>query len=367
MIAGMIIVYIGNYNFLEKGQLILVGTMSIFMVIAMFYIGVDWGAAAQGMLVPQPMAYPDWLFEIKEEMRERTPWLEIIVYTSAIGGASFDYLGYLSFLRDKKWGRSHLDLATESELDEIGGNQEHTVRVWIRAALVDSGVSFAMVVFLSACFSILGTIVLQPQHLFPNDENLLNYQAEFFTTLAPWLLPFYKVAIFAAFISIIYGGPELALRFAYEYLNSLPRFHTRLHKRRLRMWVALWVLGGGCILLWLKKHFVDLSLIEFITPASIYSGVLSCGFFCLANPWMDHRFLPPALRMNRPLVILNIIAGVVFLVMGFKALWDGWDYNDHKYLAYLVLLIQMCLCMGLAHALRRHLYENRSQKGGTAR
>ena len=69
-----------------------------------------------------------------------------------------------------------------------------------------------MIVLVAACFSILGTVLLQPKHLVPDGVNLLNYQATFLTTLSPWLLPMYKIAVFFAFFGILDGGPEITYR-----------------------------------------------------------------------------------------------------------------------------------------------------------
>ncbi len=339
---GIVILFIGSYSFVEIGQITIIGLMTLCMVIAIFYMGADWLAAFKGTIVPQAVSFPDWIYEVKPDMKNRSAWLEVLVYTGVIGGASFDYLGYVAFLRDKKWGRSHMELATKEELSEIAEEKDHSARLWVRAALIDTSCSFAMIIFLSGCFSMLGTIVLRPQHLFPNDMNLLNYQGEFFTALAPWLLPLYKVAIFFAFLSIIYGGPELAVRVFYEYFNSLPRFRNRVPMRKIRIFVIVWCIIGGIILLWLSKAYPGVTLVEYITPASLISGVLSCGLYCLFNPWMDWKFLPTELRMNRFLVILNILAGVIFVATGLKALWDHWEFN------YLILGGHIVICMVLA-------------------
>ncbi len=354
--VGVIILFIGNYTFVEIGQIVIIGLMTLCMVIAIFYLGADWMAVIKGTIIPHAVSFPEWLYEVKPDMINRSAWVEILVYTGVIGGASFDYLGYVSFLRDKKWGRSHMEIATNEELKVIAQDKDHPVRRWIRAALIDTVCSFAMIIFLSGCFSILGTIVLSPQHQFPSDVNLLNLQGQFFTALAPWLLPVYKVAIFFAFLSIIYGGPELTARVFFEYFNSLPRFSGRVPKRKIRIFIIFWCLIGGIILLWSSKIFPDISLVEYISPASIISGVLSCGLYCFFNPWMDWKFLPPELRMNRILVGLNLFAGVIFLATGMKALWDHWEYN------ILILAGHIVICMVLAKILFYRFFSRKSDR-----
>ena len=64
---------------------------------------------------------------------------------------------------------------------------------------------------------------------------------------------------------------------------------------------------------------------------------MTCGFYCLANPWMDRRFLPAALRMSSWLVVANVVAGVTFVAIGLKALWDYGQFGSLLTLAALLL------------------------------
>jgi len=360
LLVAMIIVLIGNYRTLEFAQVALIAMMLACMVLAVIVLKPDFWLVLQGVFVPKIPQYPDWVQELKE-FRDRTPLLEIMVYISAIGGASFDYLAYLSFLRDKKWGASSVGVLPREALEEISAQKNHVARVWLRAAVIDTVVSFVVIAFLSACFSILSTVVLAPEHVVPKNEQLLNHQAEFLSAVAPWMVPIYKGAIFAAFLSILYGGPELGFRVVVEYLNSTSRFRNRFPERRLRWLFIAWVLMGGLVLLWVgwavKQVHPDFSLIKIISPVSIYTGVLTCGFYCLLNPWMDWKFLPPGLRMNKLLVLLNLIAGVLFVVLGIKASWDDWWYTDQKWHAYLLLGGLLSGTMLAAARLRRFLHE----------
>ncbi len=361
LVLAMIIMMSGNYEKLEFVQIGLVLIMVVCMVLAVIVLQPDIVAALKGTFIPSVPKYPNWVKEL-DEFKARTPPLEIMVYVSAIGGASFDYLSYLSFLRDKKWGMAHMGVASNEVLDQIAKDKDHHARIWVRAAAIDSVASFAMIAFLSVCFSILGTVVLHPEQLVPKDENLLNYQARFMRELAPWLEPLYKVTIFAAFLPILYGGPEMNFRVIKELMNSMPRFRGNYPEKGLRIVFIFWVLGLGLVLLWVN-WFVqqtvdpDFSLVRLISPAAIYTGVLTCGFFCLANPWADWKFLPPALRMNKLLVFLNILAGLIFVGMGIKALWDDWWWTDQKWMAYVLLASMAGVGILLAVILRKYLYQ----------
>src|SRR4030095_14960861 len=141
---------------------------------------------------------------------------------------------------------------------------DHPTRLWLRAALVDTVVSFSMVAILSSAFCILGVVILQPQHKVPEGINLLKYQASFFTTPSPWLLPVYKLAIFSAFFGILYGGPELAYRITYEYLHTFDRWEGRLSLKKIRIGVVAWALGGGLLVLWISQAYSGVQLIDVI-------------------------------------------------------------------------------------------------------
>ena len=323
--AGLAIVLlsIGGYNFLEKAQLIILGLMLIGVFVAVFWIRPDWLSVVQGLFLPRPLEYPEWaLNKLGETLRQRSPWVEIMLYAAAIGGQALDYLGYVSFLRDKNWGRSHLGTASSKELQAISAQPDHPARLWVRAAIIDSVTSFAMVLLIAVAFSILGAEILRTQQLVPNDTELVSHQAAFLTTLSPWLKPLYNLAVFLAFFGILYGGPEVAYRVFYEFFRSVPRWQDRTDFKPLRAVTIAWCLVGGVILLWLSKRYPGVQLIDIVTPAGIYTGVLSCSFYCFANPWIDKRFLPPPLRMPKSLAVLNGIAGTLFLAAGSKALWD---------------------------------------------
>ena len=62
---------------------------------------------------------------------------------------------------------------------------------------------------------------------------------------------------------------------------------------------------------------------------------------------MDRRFLPPALRMSTLLTVLNIAAGILFVGLGLKALWDYGQVG-----AFLTLAGILVACVFLASRLR---------------
>ena len=94
---------------------------------------------------------------------------------------------------------------------------------------------------------------------------------------------------------------------------------------------------------------------------------MTCGFYCLANPWMDWKFLPPKLRMNWLLVGLNLIAGVLFTVLGAKSLWDEWWYTDQRGHCFILLAVLAGVAMLLSVLFRRFLYTQPEHEQDIAR
>lgn len=339
----------GGYSFMEKAQMVILAIMVVCTLIAAVYVRPDWLVVLKNTFIPQGLHYDDWVLETIPQLKNRTPWVETLVYVSVIGGVTYDYLAYLSFLREKKWGNCHRGIISDSEQEEMVRQPQHAARLWLRAALVDTVASFFMVILVAICFAVLGTMVLRPEQLIPDGMNLLQNQAKFLEILSPMLVPLYKVAVFLAFFGITYSAPELAYRAFYEYVNSLGRAGNPVQMKKMRWAIIFWCLGGGMVVLWLSKLFPTINPLDIVTPAGLIVGVWFCGIYCLANPWMDRRFLLPELRMGWLLEGLNYVAGAIFLAVGFKGMWD---YRSSGVFSLVVLLVIIAVAMLLAKALR---------------
>ena len=265
----------------------------------------DWLAALKGFLLPHALHYPDWAFEVVPKLRERSEWVEVLVYVSVIGGGAEDYLAYVAFLREKRWGRSHLPAIAGNQLQEVAARSNHPGRIWIRAALIDTVTSFVCVVLIAVAFTLMGALILQPQRLVPDGLELVSYQAAFLTGLAGWLKPLYDLAIFLAFFGILLGGPEMAYRLWASYVDSLPALRRRVNHRLLRAAAIGWTLIPALIILWTLRWLQQtgavepgFDLLDLVTPAGIFTSFVA-SFFCFANIWADRRFLPPPAARSR--------------------------------------------------------------------
>lgn len=324
----------GGYQALERVQLVIVLLMLGTVMLAVFFLRPDWLEFIKGLFIPQPFAYPPWVTsEALPEIASRPVWLEATTYVGIIGGSSYDYLAYVSYLRDKQWGRAGMSVSSLDELKAAGENPGSPDRQWIRAPLVDCTLSFAAVLLFTAVFVICGAAVLGPQHKVPVGSDLLTLQAEFVAALHPWFKHVYFAGAFLAVFGTLYGTIEVAPTILRELVRVFRPNHIEQNKARLRSWSIAWVgLGGLAILVWSLLYYLRATsdkppgLIAVLTPANLFTGVLGCGLICLFNIWMDYQFLPHTLRPSKTSILLSFIAGLVFLALGLRGCWDhsGW-------------------------------------------
>ncbi len=346
-----------GYTVLERVQLAIVAALIICAGISLVLYNPDWWALLKGAVIPPVYEYPTWIGEYPK-IAAQPVWVETTRYVGVIGGAGYDYLAYTSFLREKRWGNAGAAPATRQKLESIAADPNHPVRRWLRAPYIDCSISFIIVIAFSAVFVASGTIVLAPEHKIPDEKNLLNLQAEFVVGLSPVLLPLYVAGAFLTMLGTLYGTLEVAHTVLNEMARSVNDAWAAQHQRRLKTYTVSWcaVVAYG-VLAW--QYFYTTSggadkpraLLAVMTPANLFTGVLLCGLLCLLNPWMDHRFLPRALRMPRWLWLLNLFAAAVFLALGIKGYWD----HDSRWLALGGLCVVVAVAWGLAFALRGRL------------
>ena len=159
--------------------------------------------------------------------------------------------------------------------------------------------------------------MLHPEHRVPDGRELLTHQATFLTRLHPSLLYVYQVGIFMAFWGTIYGAYELYCRTTYECLAPLSARFRALPYARVRLGVLVYTGVGGLVLLWSFQNPV-----EWVKPAALVGGVLTCGLWCFAMIWTDRRFLPASLQMGKLLILATGVSGAVLTILGLKGLWD---------------------------------------------
>lgn len=373
LIAVLLLSALGGYTVLERVQLFVVTALVFCAALTVLLYNPRWVEVLLG-LVPQHLSYPEWLPEKYPEIARHSVWIETTRYVGVIGGAGFDYLAYTSWLRDKRWGVLP-ERATPEQLEHMAADPHHEVRAWINAPLVDSAISFALVVAFSAVFVVCGAMVLGAEEVVPDEDSLLNLQARFVTRIHPLLLPLYVTGAVLTMLGTLYGTIEIACSIADEILRSLVDSWARQRARRLKRCVLAWCATIAISVLgWLfvrqasppaapvqvavaassmantaaaKSSVANEPvpvqkprlLFAILTPINLFTGVLSCGLICVLAIWMDYSHLPAALRPSPWLTGMNAISAIVFLALGIKG------YRDSEY-----PLLVVCSMVGIALA-----------------
>ena len=334
----IVLTLLQSYGFLEKVQTSFVGIMLFVMIIAAFAAKPDWGAAVAGAFIPTLPQYPDWVVNYPDIAR-RTLIIELVAYMGVMGGGVQDYLGYVGMLREKAWGLIGRRSQTGSEIERIPLSEDpENVRMglnWLRAPLIDNITSFSCVLVFTFAFLILGASLLHPRQLAPSGMDLYNHQVVFLTqlhpnTLAQTLLEIlYKGGIFFAIMGTVYGAFELYVRTTHECIRvSVPKWRD-LPLARIRLSTLIYA-GVGAIGMVLYAWWtavndprgVGWDPISIMTIPLHITGVLLAGPWCFAMIWTDRKFLPKPFQMGRPLLILNLICGIIFTFFGARAVYD---------------------------------------------
>jgi hypothetical protein len=326
----------GGYRALERVQLIVVVLMLLAVTLALVLFQPDWREMVIGGLLPQKLEFPAWLLQdarpAYRQIAQQPVWVEATLYVGVIGGSSYDYLAYVSFLRDKNWGRAAV-VPSDHEFLDATDSTHARLRTWIRAPLIDCTLSFAVVLVFSAVFVASGARFLAPAHQIPGDGNFLEHQAQFVTQLHPWLYPLYVIGVFLTMIGTLYGTLEVGPTILREIHRAWDRPARKSPPNKLRLLALIWcavgasfVLVAGLLPQILGRAPAPIRPTQLLIPANLFTGILSCGLICLLNPWMDWRFLPASLRMPPLLGLLNAFAGIIFLGLGIKGYLDhgGW-------------------------------------------
>lgn len=318
ILAAMGLSLVQTYNVIERVSTLILILKVVLIFTAVLVIKPDWALGLWHLIVPEIPSYQPWVGESYPKIASRPVWLEIAVLMGAIGGGVQDYVGYVGFLREKKWGASDSGIAGGPRRLSLDGESVARGRTWLRAPLFDVIVSFGSVLLITSCFMMLGAAVLNPAQMVPGDDDLYSKQSQFLALIHPYLVVVYKAGIFFAIFGVIYATFELYTRTAYEPLRAIwPRREWNL--QRLRLWIVLYAGLGGLCLLW--SGWKTVTLASIVSPLS---GVFGCGLWCLAMIWVERREMPRPYRMNALLLLLTIAAGIVMTAIGGYVTFSNW-------------------------------------------
>jgi hypothetical protein len=270
--------------------------MLLSVVAAFFVLQPQWGEFFSGLFVPRAVSYPEWAGKYAE-LKTRPIWVETITYVGIIGGSAYDYLAYVSYVREKNWDRRAL-----------------------KTILFDSIFSFVAVLIFTAVFTSLGALILRPQQQIPSGTDLLSLQAQFVTPIFPALKYLYFLGAFLAVFGTLYGTIEVAPAIWREIALAMnPNIHPTKGRNAAVLWVCL--VAAAFLVINLGRGNLP-ALVAVVTPANLFTGVLACGFVCLLAVWADYKWLPREDRMPIALTTLNVVGGLAFLILGLKGYFD---------------------------------------------
>jgi Mn2+/Fe2+ NRAMP family transporter len=322
IVVAAVISYLGGYGPLEKIQIGVVVLLVVLVIAAMFVSRPDW-LGVLGGLIPNIPEYQPWVAERYPDLVARPVFVELVVFLGALGGGMYDYIGYTGLLREKRWGLlGHRDVdAIENRIAAIERAEQiplserpedvRNARQWTRAPLGDTLLSFAALGLFTIAFVVNGVTILGEQRRVPAEENILTYQAEFLTAIAPVFRFFYPLAIFLVFFGTIYALWEVYNRTFYESAGAVSERVRRAGADRTRPWVYLYVGVAGILLV-----LTGLDIVALVTPSTIVGGTLAGGIYSIGLLYANSRVLPPPYRLGGLARALLVVAAIFLTLAG---------------------------------------------------
>lgn len=328
IVLSAVLSWVGGYAKLETAQTVIVGFMLLAVAVSVVVLQPDWLGALKGF-VPTVPEYAGWLQADYPDIAERSVWLEIGAYLGAVGGGTYDYIGYTGMLREKKWGMlAHRDVHRFSERYADAGRgrrlplssapgEAAKARAWSRAPLGDAVLSFSAITVFSIMFMVNGASLLSESRLVPDGNQTLTHQAGFLTAVHPTFEYLYYVAVFFAFFGSLYAFWEMYSYTAYESLGAVSDRVRLAGQRAVRPYLYVYLLITSLILVWTVGEVVLI-----VTPASVLGGLLMSGVFCLALVWTEKKVLPEQYRLSTAGRWWVIVSGLVLTLLGVVSTWQ---------------------------------------------
>lgn len=310
-----------SQKILERVSAVVIGLIVVSATISVVMCQSGIAGVLCGLFIPYVPDYQPWVeSKYADTFRGRSPWLEVALYLGAVGGGTYDYLGYIGMLREKKWGLSGSNAVSREQLENLDERQVAIARIWTRAALLDTVVSFTSVVLVTLLFAGLGAMLLHTRQEIPDNETLLTAQEAFLTELHPQLRWLYRAGVLLAFIGTLYGAFEI---YRYTVVESaralLPGWTKDQHVHTWRNLTVAYCYGGGMVMIWLPTG-ISGDVLGKMTFGAVIGGATLCGLWCLAMLWVDATRLPARLRMHRGLWVMTLIAGMTMTALGVQTL-----------------------------------------------
>ncbi|WP_425058920.1 hypothetical protein SCACP_35680 [Sporomusa carbonis] len=311
---------------MEKTQTAIVITMTLTTIIALFASNPEWGKVILG-LIPNLPVYEPWVAAKYPDVASRPIWLEMVAYVGAIGGGTYDYIGYIGLYRNKGWGVLGLPNFKEVEAKVLASSGDKPLALptekeevnkamtWLKAGQVDTIVSFGALLLITVAFTALGASMLHTQQLVPAGLKLFEYQSKFLTELHPSLLYLYYLGVWCALWGTLYSIIELYPSTTYESFAPAFKWVRDRGRQGVVKYVYVYIVAVGLAYNWLGFNVVTI-----LTIGGILGGSLGCGLWALAQVWTESKMLPPEYRMRPAVKYATILSGIFLLTMAFLSI-----------------------------------------------
>ncbi len=325
LVSCFILSVLTNLKVLEKVSIIVLAILLICLLIAIIILQPNILDIVQGLIPSRIPDYEPWVIEkYADTIASHSKWEEMALYLTAVGGGTYDYLGYVGLIREKKWGLAGKGVASRNDLKEAIADETQLKRAktWIKAPLIDTSISFFLVTLVTLLFVIMGTSVLHPMHEIPAGNDLLNKQEGFLAVLHPQLTWIYRTGVILAFIGTLYGAFEI---YRYSIMEAVRAFKSKIvTSKNIKFWnktTNTYCLLGALALIWLPQSLSG-NIVDRMVFGAIIGGALTCGLWCFAMLIIDNTRLPNALRMGKFLWLSVLLAGAVLTYLGILSMVD---------------------------------------------
>lgn len=311
---------------LEKISIAVLATLITCLLISAILLQPDIFEILKGMIPGLVPEFEPWVTEkYGDTIASRSKWAEMALYLTAVGGGTYDYLGYVGLIRDKKWGLAGRREVTKEQLEESiskDSSQLKYAKKWLRAPMMDTTSSFFFVTLVTLLFVIMGATVLNPVHEIPSGNDLLNKQEGFLTLVHPYLTWIYRIGVFFAFIGTLYGAFEIYRQSVLEVVWAMsPKAVVGNKPSFWRKMTNAYCIGFSLLLIWLP-HYLSGNIVDRMVLGAVVGGALTCGLWCFAMLFIDKIHLPKPLRMGKWLKAGVALAGTVLTYLGILSLID---------------------------------------------
>ena len=255
ILSALFLSIFSGYGFLENAQRIIIAILLLSMIAAVFACKPNFISMIKGMFfLSVPSDYEPWIYSSYPGVTSRKLWIEIVTYIGAVGGGTYDYIGYLGMLREKNWGiiglqnvkkiqnKTYNDIKEMVSLSVEKKNVELGFR-WLKAPKIDIFFSFGVILVFTLLFVICGAAVLYKQQQIPDGINLIKFQAQFLKNIHHYLLYLYQSSIFFVFFGSIYGAYEVYSRTFFE--SAKPVFKKIGNLKKVKYFVFLYITISG--------------------------------------------------------------------------------------------------------------------------